>query len=89
MNSESNCTTKLFLTRRPGISRFLKNHEPLHAQLEDARIKIIDGSEPLGDIVHLFSNASHVAGYHGAIFVNTLFCGKSTLSFYFVHLEIP
>jgi hypothetical protein len=69
---------KLFLTRGSNINRSINNHESLHQNLLLSNVKIIDGSEPLSEIVYLFSNATHVAGYHGALFVNSIFCGELT-----------
>ncbi len=76
--SSYNESKKLFLARRhPNDSRYICNIEDLEIVLSQLGVKILYGNEPLEDIYHFFSNASHVSGYHGSLFANTLFCQKN------------
>jgi capsular polysaccharide biosynthesis protein len=65
---------KLFLTRRKGeVLRCIKNAEDLESKLLSNGILVLDGSEPIEDVIDLFSRASHISGYHGSLFANTIY----------------
>lgn len=65
---------KLFLTRRKGsVKRFILNADALESELIKKGIVILDGTENLSEIVNYFSNASHICGPHGSLFMSSMF----------------
>jgi capsular polysaccharide biosynthesis protein len=75
--NDSAKSKKLFLTRKPGLSRSLSNFEEVHDSLISNGVEIIDGSESLGVMVESFANASHIAAVHGSILANSFLVGSS------------
>ena len=75
--NDSSIPKKLFLTRKPGLSRSLNNYEEVHDSLVRNGVEIIDGSESLGVMVESFANASHIAAVHGSILANSFLVGSS------------
>ena len=69
---------KIFLTRRPGFRRILLNNDEIEKTLKNAGIVFMDGTENLETIVKYFSKASHIAGVHGALFMNNIFGHETT-----------
>lgn len=71
---------KLFLTRREGQSkRYIKNSNYIENNLKSQGVVVLDGTESLKEIVSAFSSASHIAGIHGALFMNNIFCNKQSI----------
>lgn len=65
---------KIFLTRTSPSNRHIINSHELHLKLESNDISILYGNEPIEDMFHAFYNATHIVGYHGAMFINQIFC---------------
>ena len=39
---------------------------------------VIYGNESLDLIFNYFNNATHISGYHGSLFANTMFCNENS-----------
>ena len=79
INPKSGPNKKIFLTRRPGeVKRSLLNDKDVELALTAKGITYLDGSQSLKKIVEHFGCASHVAGVHGALFVNNIFGHERT-----------
>lgn len=66
----------LYLSRnaaRQG-SRQVLNEQEILAYLHGKGFIVVDGSEPLSEIVRLFSSARIIIGAHGSLFANTIYC---------------
>jgi capsular polysaccharide biosynthesis protein len=64
---------RLYLSRG-SFKRQLENEEEVQKFVKELGFIILDGSEPLSDHVKLFRSAKTIAGYHGSLFKNILFC---------------
>lgn len=67
---------KLYLSRnhiRPG-SRGVLNEAEIGELLKANEFFVINGNEPLADIVNYFANAEVIIGPHGSLFANTFLC---------------
>ena len=73
--SKDDFNKKLFLARinDPSYGRFISNFSEISSYLESNKIKILYGDETLEDIYRFFYNATHISGYHGSLFANTMF----------------
>ncbi len=70
---------KIFVTRRPGdFKRCLLNNEEVECALKNEGILYFDGKQTFKEIVDAFAHASHIAGVHGAQFVNNIYANEGT-----------
>jgi len=72
---------KLYLSRGSSNSDYrsvINDNEVSDFLLKNGYIKIT-GNESLEEHIYYFSNATHIIGYHGAIFKNCIFCCKQPI----------
>jgi capsular polysaccharide biosynthesis protein len=73
----SNFGKKIFLTRNAPLSRHILNFDVLKQALEAAGVTIFYGNEPGRERIYAMSQATHISGYHGGAFLDTLFCNEN------------
>jgi hypothetical protein len=76
MGKRKSPRTRLYLTRnhiRPGARGVLNETEVL-VRLKDRGFQVLDGLEPLDELVQLFHQAEVVVAPHGSLLANTMFC---------------
>ena len=76
---------KLYLSRGKNDSNYrtvLNDDEISTFLMNNGYIKLT-GKESLEDHIYYFSNATHIIGYHGAIFKNCIFCCKQPFIYEF------
>jgi capsular polysaccharide biosynthesis protein len=64
---------RLYLSRG-SFKRRVKNEKEVQEYVKNLGFIVLDGSEPLSEHVKLFRSAKIIAGYHGSLFKNILFC---------------
>lgn len=71
-----NSSNKVFLTRGLPLKRHIANFSDIKPILEDMGVHILYGNESFFERAWIVSQATHVCGYHGALFLDTSFCNK-------------
>ena len=79
----SNDKIKLYLSRGSINYRCVINDKEISTFLSDNGYIILNGKESLEEHIYYFSNATHIIGYHGAIFKNCIFCNKEPFIYEF------
>ena len=74
ISSEIYPSRKIFLTRRSGVfKRNILNELEIEEHLFALGVTVVDGSETFIELANLFASASHIAGIHGSLFMNSIF----------------
>jgi hypothetical protein len=68
---------KIFLSRVSPLQRHIKNFDEIKKILEEHNIKIIYGNESFVERFNLMQHATHICGYHGALFFDTCFSNSN------------
>lgn len=78
LSEDAQASKQLFLIRRKNkFKRNIINENQIENLLSKANVTIVDGSESFPVLINLFSTATHVAGVHGSLFMNTIFGNKN------------
>ena len=68
----------VFLLREQHLARSIENMDQLKEFLVANNITVVTGREPLKEQIEIFVNAKRVAGTHGSLFMNNIFCSEHT-----------